>query len=526
MPLDHVQSGQPLSLPAADWNGAMDAARAWQQRRGGAPTGAGGVWSDLSGIVLVKNSSGVDRSWGDVLGLGAPVFGPGDNEADFRTNPIFIGSTPAAGTHEGRFAVLLGPIPNGSVGRGLVSGPVAVHVNTDVGDEGVTAFADVCDGETGFLKTKAGGSARILWRNAGTGSQWAWVLLGAGTGGPKLCTSDEWGGIGPGGADGAADVTPQEGDDAGDVVSGSGHMFDETIDWNDPPEEMLTPEQGGIWNPQVSLNLGKWLRDNWIPANAGAIITALGDSFNTAINTAIGTYMTAHAGDVVGPAVTVWLGDNVATVVNAILADPGELFCMDDVAPVAADATGDGTNAQHFRIDGHLHTDLAGVLNPHSYVDPTKIFCSVDDAEAATPITGTDTTGNLVLRGSIFWDGTASRWNIISLIDPYTFLCIEGVEGTTITPAGTLFINGHFYPEAEGGPFNPRIPFPPGDDTWVEVDAANGIIKHIGPGPSVYNTASNGIGMLTALDLDAKGHVRSVSYCTATGVATIGPSAP
>lgn len=475
--------------------------------------------------VLVHNASGADRLIGEVLGIDSATIDPSTDPDGFQERPVQVeGVTPADPDHLGRFVVLLEDIDDDDTGTALVSGPVAMKVS------GADPFADINPADpTGSLLGRAKGSARVLWHQAGEGNDWAIVLLGTGGSGVALCTSDAYGGIGPSGGEGGTDTTPAEGDAAGDVVSGTGHMFDEEIDWENPPdpEDMPTPEEGGTWNPQVSMNLGKWLRDNWIPANAAAIITALGATLTTAIDTEVGVYVTAHAGDVVGPAITVWLGDNIATIttsiINGILADPGELFCMDDVAPVAPDATGDGTNRKHVRINGHLHTDGL-VLNPHAYLDPTAIFCSVDDAATATPITGSDTAGHLVLRGSIFWDGGASRWNIISLIDPNTFLCIQGLEGDELIPSGTLYVKGHMYPEAEGGPFNPMIPFPPGDDRWIEVDAANGIIKHIGPGASAF--ATTGSLALTGLDLDAKGHVRTVSYCTIAAGFTIGPCAP
>jgi hypothetical protein len=273
------------------------------------------------------------------------------------------------------------------------------------------------------------------------------------------------------------------------------------------------------------MDIGAWLRDNWIPDNAEDIITALGDAFNTAVDGAVTTYLTEHAGDIIaalgGGVITVNAGD----VITNILGDPGQLFCMDDAAHAGADATGNGTNSKHFRLDGHMHTDGL-VLNPHSYLDPTKIFCTGDgpgDLTLAKLATGSDSTGMVMIDGHLFWDAAQSLYNVALYLDPTKIICVHEPNGDEIT-AGSKHIKGFNYWDDESKIYNPFVPFPDGDTEWIEVDAANGLIKHIGPGPSAF--ATTGSLALTGLDLDAKGHVRTVSYCTIAAGHTIGPCAP
>jgi hypothetical protein len=92
---------------------------------------------------------------------------------------VFEGVTPAVPDHLGKFAVLLEPADDGRVARAWIAGVVTVLV--DVLDDGDT-YADVKDGSVAELESAGYGSAQMLWREGGTGSQWAVVRLGNATG--------------------------------------------------------------------------------------------------------------------------------------------------------------------------------------------------------------------------------------------------------------------------------------------------------------------------------------------------------
>jgi len=172
--LRKVKSGDPLVIPAATFNTFVDAARNYLQRRqsqGGRATPS----ARDSGIVLAKNATGYDQDRFDVLGVDSPVITPTDNADEFKNRVTIDGVTPTEASHWGAFAILLEPVASGEIGRACVSGicPVKVYV-TDT----THAFADVSDGQAGYLAGAETGAAQILWRETGTGEVWAIVRLG------------------------------------------------------------------------------------------------------------------------------------------------------------------------------------------------------------------------------------------------------------------------------------------------------------------------------------------------------------
>ena len=181
MTLRKVLPGEPFAVPAATWNAFIDAAQDFKDRTadiGRQPTSAG---FRSSGIIAVKNESGSARRQFDVLGLGEPIFLPGGGssggaEQSFRNFVAFRGVMPSEDEHPGKFVVLIEPLAAGAVGKGCVSGVCQVRVNvTDEDHE----FAEVADGQADIVESGDTGSAKILWKEEGTGQKWAVVHLGA-----------------------------------------------------------------------------------------------------------------------------------------------------------------------------------------------------------------------------------------------------------------------------------------------------------------------------------------------------------
>jgi hypothetical protein len=185
-----VNPGDPLRISAATWNGvlAMMGGRTAPGVSGsnsGSGLGPGEVW--------ICNTSGADRSWSDVLGISGPAFDPGDEDqlAEFCYGDLsVIGATPSEPGNLGRFAVLLEPIAEGKIGRGLVSGIVPAWL--DVADAANADFADIRDGDAASLSTGPTGSAYVLWRAGGTGEQWGIVLLGPPANPAEVITASEY----------------------------------------------------------------------------------------------------------------------------------------------------------------------------------------------------------------------------------------------------------------------------------------------------------------------------------------------
>jgi len=171
--LKKVQSGDPLEIPARTFNTFVDAAQDFLARQRGTGQQITRAYRDPD-IVLVKNSSGADRSQLHILGIDSPVIDPGENADEFKNKPAVAGVTPSSSLHFGRFVVLLEPLAAGEIGRACVSGLVPAKVN--VRDDG-HEYADVRGGDCSKLDSTDRGGAYILWRESGTGEKWALVKL-------------------------------------------------------------------------------------------------------------------------------------------------------------------------------------------------------------------------------------------------------------------------------------------------------------------------------------------------------------
>jgi len=167
-----VRSGDKLTVPADAWNAMLDAAEANMHRQfGGEPP-----VPPSRKTVKIYNDSGSDADQLDVLGVDEPLIFPDDNLAEFKRQVLLSCSTPAAGTHEGKFVILAEPIPDGAIGDAWAFGvrPVLIDV-ADPDHE----YAEIDDGETDHLTTAAAGSAQVLWRESGsTGEKYALIRFG------------------------------------------------------------------------------------------------------------------------------------------------------------------------------------------------------------------------------------------------------------------------------------------------------------------------------------------------------------
>ena len=174
--LKKVQSGQPLVIPASAYNAFIDAALDFRQRTAHLGQGAQPSFAQAS-IVLVRNDSGSNQSRMSVLGVDAPIIDPSANEDEFKNRVALSCVTPAADTHEGKFVVLAEPIASGKIGCAYAAGVCPVKI--DVPDEDYPyRLAEVTDDSADNLTAVKRGSAAILWREGGTGVQWALVRLG------------------------------------------------------------------------------------------------------------------------------------------------------------------------------------------------------------------------------------------------------------------------------------------------------------------------------------------------------------
>ncbi len=171
-----LKPGQRLDgIPHKAWNAFVEAARYTKGQRQSLGRSA---TRDVpqTGIVRVKNCSGEDRDRFDVLGIDEVFPQPSDNPSAFKAGPVLHGVTPNKEKHCGRFVILLEPVKSDGIVSACIAGLTVARINIEE-DEDWIQSADIADGEASELKAKVQGSAKILWREEGSGTVWAVVRL-------------------------------------------------------------------------------------------------------------------------------------------------------------------------------------------------------------------------------------------------------------------------------------------------------------------------------------------------------------
>ncbi|XZE56643.1 hypothetical protein SH139x_002766 [Planctomycetaceae bacterium SH139] len=164
-----VTSGQPLRLPAATWNAMLDAARAHEQSKFDRKSG---VTDGLRQPTLakVRNQTGQARNQFDVVGLIAPLVGPGDNFSEFQRQATFSAGLPVAG---GAVGILTEPLAAGAIGTAVVAGVIAARVAVS---GTVYDCAEPLTGTSNHLRSVPHGPFRVLWiEQNGLPLRWAMV---------------------------------------------------------------------------------------------------------------------------------------------------------------------------------------------------------------------------------------------------------------------------------------------------------------------------------------------------------------
>ena len=169
-----VKKGEPLSIPAEEYNAFLQvandyrtksvAARPLQQER-----------FVPHGLVRIKNTTGVDLTRFSVLGIDGPLFSPDDNLEEYQNRLAFVGVTPTT-DHLEKFAIIQEPLAADAIGLAMVTGVTVAQVNVTSEGHG---YANLVDGESGYLESAAGGAVVILSKGSGTETVWAHVLLGS-----------------------------------------------------------------------------------------------------------------------------------------------------------------------------------------------------------------------------------------------------------------------------------------------------------------------------------------------------------
>lgn len=116
---------------------------------------------------FVKNTTAAKVNAFEVLALDSPVITRQENNPEFFGAPTFDGVTPDIDLHKGKFAILQEPAMPGDTVRAVVAGATWAWLNIVSADD---TTAEIADGVTSYLQTGTDGSAKILWKEAGTGT--------------------------------------------------------------------------------------------------------------------------------------------------------------------------------------------------------------------------------------------------------------------------------------------------------------------------------------------------------------------
>jgi hypothetical protein len=175
--LKHVQPGDPLRIPAGDWNRIIDATRAHNAQTlgsvGGLATSGGG--GRQNSVILVRNDTGADQPRSAILGIDGPIILPGDHlDEYFRQTAVKV-VVPTDEAHLGRLVVTLDPLPAGAIGRVYIDGVCPAQI--DVADAAHTT-AGLVPSDTSKLQSGKQG-AEIVWVPPGSaGTVWGLIRLG------------------------------------------------------------------------------------------------------------------------------------------------------------------------------------------------------------------------------------------------------------------------------------------------------------------------------------------------------------
>lgn len=172
-PLQSVSAGDPPPLRADTWNAVLEAARDFRGNRRGT-TGAANTRDPLvpACMVWVRNDTYSTLPEFSILKLSTPVISAVDFPLDVRRSPVFSGVAPIADTDI--FAIMIEPAAAGGIVRAAAMGVMVCDLNVI---DTTHTYAKPAVGVTATLASAASGSAKIIWKDSGTGTKRAVVLI-------------------------------------------------------------------------------------------------------------------------------------------------------------------------------------------------------------------------------------------------------------------------------------------------------------------------------------------------------------
>jgi hypothetical protein len=174
-PLEYVNPGDPLSqVQAATWNEFIDSCRRSKMRplRGDIHRGIGHRHSCL---IKVRNTTGGTLAQESVVIFDVPTVLPTNNEGEFLRDLCMDVIAPGTPSDDAVIAILAEPLVNNAIGLAYTVPLAQVKVVVS-GGETAWKWAEISSTVTAnMVMSESPASARIVWKESGTGTKWAVV---------------------------------------------------------------------------------------------------------------------------------------------------------------------------------------------------------------------------------------------------------------------------------------------------------------------------------------------------------------
>jgi len=179
--LQHVVTGQPLRIPASDYNAFVDVALG-RKRPIPSPVQSVSPLPAAAGMLRIRNDSGVTCPRYGILQVDAPVVRPSVRLESWLYRPLMMGIAPAAASI--KIAVTDQRLRDGACGLAYTSGACPVRVEM-IAESHAAAIS--IEGDVTMLRSAVAGIVELLWVEPieeRTDSDVAWCMarLGAGAG--------------------------------------------------------------------------------------------------------------------------------------------------------------------------------------------------------------------------------------------------------------------------------------------------------------------------------------------------------
>ena len=172
--LQYVSPNEPFEPGASTWNAFIDAAKYAQSMRGALkPLPAHGS-AERPATALVRNDTGDPLPLFGIVSLGDKIFDPATDESEWQNSIMVEGNLAAAAGEP--FGVALDTVDEDEVGLVAVAGLVQCII--EVGDA-AHGYATTRASSNVKLNSTATptGAAKIIWKQSGTGTKKAFILL-------------------------------------------------------------------------------------------------------------------------------------------------------------------------------------------------------------------------------------------------------------------------------------------------------------------------------------------------------------